>query len=140
MPVGVGVNITGLRELRAGLRKVDRAVLKDLRIDLKRAADLIAADARRRVPVRTGRARASIRSVAGGNTIYIAGGKKKVPYYGWLDFGGTLGPVGRRRNTQHRPKLSEGRYIYPAISAKNRELIEAADRAFRRAARRGGIL
>lgn len=134
----VKLYVSGIRELRAALRKVEPELLPELRVDLKAAAEVVAADARRRAPqpgnvtyvvrqrnrrsqtrvrTRTGAARDSIRVVAGGNSIYLAGGKAKTPYYGWLDFGGKLPAKGGRRNTQVRPIIRRGRYIYPAIDA-----------------------
>ena len=42
------------------------------------------------MPVKSGRARASVKSGVSGNNAYVQSGKKAVPYVGWLDFGGVL--------------------------------------------------
>lgn len=145
------VNVTGLRELRLATRKIHPTLVPILREELKdvvrtstmRAVQRrIAADLRTPT-VRTRRSRGglagSVRVTSGGNTIYIVGGKAKVPYYGWRDFGGVLRPVGRRRNTQVRPFLKRGRYIYPAIDETSAALVDAAGDAFDNAARRLGF-
>lgn len=77
----------------------------------------------------TGRAEGSLRTVMSGNRVAIVGGKKRVPYYGWLDFGGRLRAQGGRRNEQYRPRKKKGRYIYPAIDAKRKVVAKAADKA-----------
>jgi len=141
MPVtsGSGVHITGLRELRGALRRADPAVAQAFQKELKAVGMKVAADARKSVPVDSGLAKASIRAVSGGNRIFIAGGKARVPYYGWLDFGGVLGRSGGRRNRQVRKKMQKGRFIYPAIDKNERFIIRAADRAFSSAKRKVGL-
>lgn len=121
------VQVQGLRKLRRALNEIDRELTKELRDDFKEIGKIVAADARQRVPERKGRARKSIRVLASGSNTYIAGGRKSVPYYGWLDFGsrtpkrGQPRSVGPWANTGPGPK--RGRFIYSAIDA-NREMIE----------------
>lgn len=131
-----GVYVTNLREVRAYLRKLHPDLLPVLRNELKTAVTTtVVPSAKSRVPTRSGAAAGSIRATSGGNTVYLVAGNAKAPYYGWLDFGGTLRPVGRRRNTQYRPKVTQGRYLYPAIAEASRPLVEAAGRAVDRITR-----
>jgi len=142
MPVdggGARVEIKGLKELRRDLGRVEPELKKGFNQELKTVADVVVRDARSRVPVRTGAARDSIRAVSGGNAIFIKAGKARVPYYGWLDFGGVLERIGGRRNTQRRRKKKHGRYIYPAIAANERQLVRAAQKVFDRARRRANL-
>lgn len=142
MPVtgrGGQIYVTGLRELRRDLGRVEPELRRGFNQELKTVADIVVRDAKSRVPVRTGRARDSIRSVSGGNTIYIKAGKARVPYYGWLDFGGVLEHIGGRRNRQVRRKKKYGRFIYPAIAANERQIVRAAERVFNRARRRANL-
>ena len=125
------------------LRKVDPALRKEFRARLKAVGEHVAADAARRIradvarpKVRKnrskGRAARSIRAqldTRGQTKVLVIGGKKVLPYYGWLDFGGELKAVGRRRNTQMRPIKKRGRYLYPAIDANRDRSIQAASRA-----------
>lgn len=146
------VSITGYAELRRALARLEPELVPELRGGMKRAADVAAAEAARRLtsavsgngarkrPARSrGRAAASVRAVSSGNTIYLKAGGARVPYYGWLDFGGDLKPQGRRRNRQSRPFLKKGRFLYPAIAAKSGEAIRLAEHAFDNATRKAGL-
>ncbi len=132
-----GVRVDGLKELRRALNKVDPTLTKELRGELKAIGDDVAADAQRKVPVKSGRARASIRAGVSGNNAYVAGGKKKVPYYGWLDFGsrnartGQPRSVGPWKGSGAGPK--GGRFIYPAIDGNRRNIETRAVAAMERA-------
>lgn len=114
------IHVEGLNELRAALRKAgDKATGKALGQAGKSAADIVAQAARPKVPVRTGRAKASLRAVvaSGGGTVAFGGAK--APYASWLDFGGRVG----RKNSVVRPFKREGRYVYVALSEKRDEVV-----------------
>lgn len=141
-----GVYVAGVRELRSALRRMDSSLLPEVREGLRDAGQVVARDAKRRVrasiknPSRSsGRAEGSIRITVGGNKVYIVGGKARVPYFGWLDFGGTLRPSGGRRNTINRSRPSKGRYIYPAIGSNIDEVVRGIEKAVRSAARKAGL-
>lgn len=138
MPVRPRVRVDGLAELRRSFRTAeDTDGLRELRDGLKDAADVVARDAQGRVPSRTGRARDSIRATAGGNTAYVKGGKARVPYYGWLDFGtrrpnqGNPRSVGPWAGTGGGPR--GGRFIYAAIDANERQITDLVEEALERA-------
>jgi hypothetical protein len=144
------VVVSGLKEVRSGLRKLAPELLPELRDELMQVGGKVVADAKRRAPVgrqtwdrHPGAARDAIRVVSGGNTVYIVGGKKKVPYFGWLDFGGTLKATGNKRparvNTQYRPILSRGRMIYPAIDENEAHIMRGALQALDNARAKAGI-
>lgn len=120
------VRVEGLAELRRALGQLDPALQKKLRTGLLKIAHKVAERARQGVPVRSGRAKASIKASVSGNRAYLQGGKNTVPYFGWLDFGGTLKPVGARRGTQHRPVIQGGRYLYPTIDAMRPQITDEA--------------
>lgn len=115
------IQIKGLREFQAALKQMDGETQKQLRVVLNSAADLVASGAARRVPSRSGRARASLRAQSSQREAKVVGGSKKVPYYGWLDFGGRIG----RKQGNRRPFLQAGRYVYPTFVA-NRDAIYQA--------------
>ena len=130
------LEVYGLKELRRDLRRVEPELTPYLRTELKAAGDVVVRRAKRRVvgsikdQDRSDRlAENSLRVTSGGNVLYVQGGNASTPYYGWLDFGGTLRPTGARRNTQKRPRVSGGRYIYPALAESNKELADAVARA-----------
>jgi hypothetical protein len=105
------VKIEGLREFQASLRRMDRDLPKQLRVVLNEAAEVVVEGARPKIPRRTGRAAASLRVQSSQRESRVAAGGARVPYYGWLDFGGS---VGRKRSIR-RPFLRDGRYIYPTF-------------------------
>jgi hypothetical protein len=119
------IRITGLREIQAALRQLDGESQKQLRVVLNSAAQAVVGGASRRVPTKTGAARQSIRAASGQREAKVSGGSKKVPYYGWLDFGGK---VGRARSVS-RPFLQSGRYIYPAYDANKDSIGKALSQA-----------
>jgi hypothetical protein len=104
------IRIDGLNEFRRNLKTLDRDLPKALRLAFNAAADLVVAEARPKVPSRSGRARASVRVLSSQTAAKVAGGSRRVPYYPWLDFGGR---VGRNRSVS-RQFYSDGRYIYAA--------------------------
>lgn len=140
----VTIRVEGLAELRRALTRLgDIEARGDLRDGLKEAAGIVAREARSRVPSRTGRAAASVRPVAGGNKAYVAGGKKAVPYYGWLDFGSRTPRMGNARSvgpwTGSGKGPSKGRFIYPALDAKERQVVDAVGDSVMVAARKAGF-
>jgi HK97 gp10 family phage protein len=108
------VKVKGLRDLQAALKATEDGLQKELRVALNRAADLVASGAARRVPVKTGRARASLRAQSSQREAKVMGGSKKAAYYGWLEFGGRIG----RDKATRRPFVKGGRYLWPAYAAQ----------------------
>lgn len=133
MAVGAGVYVSNLAEVRKYLRKIHPDLVPVLREDLKSAIIQNTLPAIiRRVPTKSNRARFTVNARAGGNTLFVqAGGKSSAaPYFGWLDFGGTLKNRGPGRNqTIIRPIIPKGRYVYPAIYETQNRLVEAAGQA-----------
>jgi hypothetical protein len=112
------IKVVGLRDFQAALRAMDGESQKQLRVVLNRAAELVRADAARMVPTRTGRARASVRVQSSQREAKVVAGSKKIAYFGWLDFGGTI------RRTNRRPWYPRGRYLYPAYDRNQAEILE----------------
>lgn len=120
------VQIEGLKALRAGLKKIDPQLQKDLRNDLLPVAHRVADEARGRVPSKSGRAASSIRGGVSGNNAYVQGGRATVKHFAWLDFGsrtpvrGNPRSVGPWAGSGAGPK--RGRFIYPAIDARRDDI------------------
>ena len=145
--------MTGYAELRRSLSRLAPELVPELREGMKYAAEVAAKDAANRLtaavasnnprkrPARsTGRAAASIRALSSGNVIYLAAGTAgRVPYYGWLDFGGDLKPKGRRKNRQTRPFLKRGRFLYPAADATAGIALTRAEIAMSAAISKAGL-
>lgn len=132
------IRVTGLREFRAGLRRMDKALPKGLRTAGNEAADLVVAEARPKVPLgpgRGGHARSSVRAASTQSAARVRGGGRRFSYYPWLDFGGA---VGRNRSVR-RPFLKEGRYIWAAFADNRRRVEDELQDALVRVARGAGI-
>lgn len=128
---GNPVGVEGLAELRRALKDIGGPALqKNLRVKFLKVGEEVAADARSRMPEKTGRAKAAVRAGVSGNNAYVqTGNKTTAPHGAWLDFGGVLKPVGGRHNTIRRARVKGGRYLYPAIGRKRERITEAAAQA-----------
>lgn len=117
------IQVVGLGKLKRDLKRLGDD-LGDLKQAHKRAAEAVAEDARKRVPVLTGRMKASIRAAGQAGGAVIRGGSKSVPYFGFIDFGGNTGID----KSVVRPFLPKGRVLYPAIDAQQKEVVSIFDR------------
>lgn len=104
------LKIEGLKEFRRNLRKLDADLPKMQRVAFNDVANLVLAEARPRVPRRSGRAAGSLRAASTADRVRVKGGGARAPYYPWLDFGGR---VGRRRSVK-RTFYPDGRFLYAA--------------------------
>ncbi len=129
------IRVEGLRELQAALKRLDGESQKALRVALNKAVEAIADDARSRVPTRTGKARASIRATSSQREARVSAGKKSVPYYGWLDYGGTTGIGG----SVQRPFRKAGRYLYPAYADQREDMLKTLSREITAVAEQAGL-
>ena len=121
-----------LKDVRAYLRRVEPSLLPVLRKELKAVVDrTVVPTARSSMPTGPpvkGHAKNSVRATAAGNRIDVRAGGARAPHFGWLEFGGTLRPSGKRRNTQTRPVVRRGRYLYPALDRNIDRLAQEAGR------------
>lgn len=81
-------------------------------------ANLAVAQVRAKVPKRTGQFAATVRAGKTKKKVYVRTGKAKVPYAGWLEFGGTRG----------RPYIDRGRYLYPTAFEMEPQLVAIANK------------
>jgi hypothetical protein len=129
------IHIEGLREFSQGLKRLDDDMPKVLRLGLNSVAGVVVDQAQPRVASRSGRARRSVRAKSTRTAVRVAGGGKRVPYYGWLDYGGK---VGRSRSVV-RPFNKQGRYIYPAYYANRDKFDVMLEDALIDVARQAGM-
>lgn len=129
------IRIKGLKEFKTKLRALDKNAPKQLRVAGNAAAGIVVDTSKPTVPVLKGSARASIRAASTQSAARVRGGGARVPYFGWLEFGGRVG----RNFAVKRPRIKEGRYIWPGY-IRRREAVrnELAD-ALERAARSAGL-
>jgi phage gpG-like protein len=130
------IEVKGLSELQASLRRIDADMPKALRLVLNDAAELVLDWARPRVPSRTGRARGSMKARSSQRESRVAIGGRAAPYAPWLDFGGQ----GRRKGRPpRRPFMSEGRYVYRGLAVKRQDVQHLMEQGLNDVARGAGL-
>ena len=117
MPGIEPIKIEGLADFNRSLRKINSDLPKELRKALNTGAGLIVDWAAPRIPMKSGKARRSLRASSTRTAAQVTGGSFRVPYYPWLDFGGKVG----RQKSVHRAYMAGGRYIYAGYDAKKTE-------------------
>lgn len=129
------IKIVGLSEFTRNLKKLDTDLPKALRVAFNGCADVVVQDARRSIPTKSGKAKASVVARSTASASRIVGGSKRVPYYPWLDFGGR---VGKNRSVK-RPFIKHGRYIYNSYFDNQARYAELVEKALLDVARQAGI-
>ena len=79
-----------VQRIQRALRMLDRELPKRIRAAGKEAAEPIAVEARRRVPVDSGRLKRSIRVTSTARGVGVRAGNSRVPYAPVIEFGGTI--------------------------------------------------
>jgi len=108
---GIEVKVKGIRQLSQGARQLAINIAQATSEQaVKATAEQTAATVRARVPRRSGRLAASVRSQRGepgrGSVTMGAG----LPYARWIEYGGGRG----------RPYRARGRYVYPTAKRTER--------------------
>ena len=162
------MELRGLRELLASLRKVAPDARRELSASLKTIGKMVSTEAAAAMPRKTGKARRSVKvkvvTRRGFEGVQISEGGAIAPYAPWLDFGGTVGR-GRRTTARVtvargssgrvsvrrqilgsqgsgsvvRPFFKEGRYLYPAYYRRYDDMVAATLEAVRKAATAAGL-
>lgn len=130
------IQITGLREFQASLRKMDADLPKQLRLALNEASGLVVDYASAHMPTVTGRGRASLKAQSSQREARVALGGARAPYAPWLDFGGEGRIKGR---PAPRPFIKDGRYVYQGLRVKRDDVTKIMTEALTRLARDAGL-
>lgn len=112
----------GLRELDRAFREVDREASRELRAELKDAAEVVAADARRRLEPISPSSAASIKSRARAAGAFVEQSK--------------------RRTTGQHPefgRLQMERAFLPAVDANEPEVVRRVEAALERVEQKAGF-
>lgn len=125
----LAVRVDGLRELRRDLRKQQPDTLKQLRLAVKAAAEIVAVRARARAPQRSGRLAKSIRAGTSGDKGVV---RSRLPYAGVHEFGGVIRPKGAPI------QIRRSAMVYGALDSERDRVVEALADGIDRAARRNG--
>lgn len=118
--LGEPIKVEGLAALTRSLKKLDADLPKAVRQVNNDAVTVVVKYALPLIPVRTGRARASVKARSTRVEGRVRGGNTKAPYYPWLDFGGH---VGKKRSVS-RPFYTDGRYLYMAYYSHKKEVYD----------------
>ena len=113
----------GGKEISAALRRMgsDKDLVRLLRAANKSVAEIVAREARRRVPVQSGKLRGSIRALGARTSSSVKAGKKAVPY-AWMRHAGYR-PGGGTTKVEGVPYLSD------AVKAKWPQIVEQYESA-----------
>jgi hypothetical protein len=155
---GVDIDVQGLRELRAELKRIGPEWPKEMRTANLEAAEIVARKARRNAPQGPheggGRVQplvSSVRALASQTRAYVAIGGARAPHAQVLEFGGTIPRRGQDpllREQQRRSHRSYARaglavtpvraqpYLYRAIASERDEVVEVYSEALDRLTRR----
>lgn len=115
------IRVEGLKELHNSMKKLNSDLAKQLRLVNKTAAQLVADNAAERVPVLTGRLKKSIKALGQARSATVKEGSAKIPYAGFIDFGGTINFKTSSRVIE-RPFIKEGRILFPALHAEQAKI------------------
>lgn len=129
------IQVVGLKQFTKALKDMDKELPKTLRLVNNAVANIVVEGAAPEIPSRSGRARRSLKARSTRTAVRIAAGGKRVPYYGWLDFGGSTG-INR---SVHRPFYKEGRYIYPTYTASRDRVTDEMIAGYTQLARDAGL-
>jgi HK97 gp10 family phage protein len=127
MAADVSIKVTGMKELSRAFKTFGDATLpKGVRDAHKSAVEVVAADARRSVPVRSGRLKGSIKTSGTQRGGAVTAGSSKVRYAKAIEFG-TGARVGKRgpHNIVGRP------FLHNAVKAQRDKVAEVYRRQIR---------
>jgi Bacteriophage HK97-gp10, putative tail-component len=103
------IKVDGLATLTKQLKAISKEAPKAMRLANNEAANIVVNAARPTVPVRSGRTRTTLKARSTRSEARAVGGGTRAVHYPWLEFGGRVG----RRKATRRPRVKEGRYLYP---------------------------
>jgi len=120
------IEIKGLRQAQRIMGRIDADFRKRFKDIHKGAADIVAEEARRQAPVRSGRLRKDIRTSGTAKGGVVRVGRKRIPYVGRVIFGD---PVTFRDRLMRRAQTRRvgSPFIYDDADAKFREVVDYYD-------------
>lgn len=110
------IKIEGLREVTRAMTRFDVGSKVAIKATHLEAAQVVAGEAKRLVPVRSGRLRDSIRGAGQQSGAVVRAGKSAVPYAGPIHFGWP------KHNIEPNP------FLYDAVDARRGEVLAAYEK------------
>lgn len=123
------VEVKGLKELRRSLRGVDRGALREVQKVTKAGAQIVATEAKRNAPRRTGQLAGSLKATTQRTAGIV---RSPLPYAKVHEYGGTIRPRGVPIT------IKRSAYVGRALDAKAEEVGRALAEGFDRLARANG--
>lgn len=129
----ITISVLGLKEFRRALKEADAKLPRELRKVFNASAEAVKRDAAAAVPRKTGALAGSIRARSTTTEGRVVMGKLRVPYAGFIEFGGRVGKgrTGPRTGSVYRPFVKGGRYIYPAFLRQQMVVLAAMENGLR---------
>jgi len=121
------IRVEGLQKFRRSLRATDRDAAKAVQAVTKRAAGLVADEARSLAPRRSGRLAASIRATTAGAKGVV---RSPLPYAKVHEYGGTIRPKGTPI------MIKRSLYVHRAMDRKADDVLNELARGFERVVQR----
>lgn len=129
------IKVDGLAKFVREAKKVSDDLPKAVRLVNNEAANIVVKYSLPLVPTKSGAARKSIKASSTRTSGRVKAGSTKVPYYPWLDFGGSVG----RKGSVKRPFIAKGRILYPAYINHQKEIYEVLVAALTKLCNDSGI-
>jgi HK97 gp10 family phage protein len=120
------IEIKGLKRAMRLMKDLDGDFKKQFKDIHKGASDIVADEARRLAPVKTGKLRRSIRTSGTNKGGVIRIGKKKIPYAGRVTFGDPTSLFGRIRGGGGI-KIKGNPFFYEAADRQFKQVVEYYD-------------
>lgn len=132
------IQVTGLKEFQASLRKMDANLPRKLRLVLNEAVGEIVDYSQPRFPKKTGAAARSLRASSTQRAARLSMGGKRAPWAPWLVYGGQGRIKGR---PTARPFIRQGRSFgpYAGLDARRTRITEIMSEALTELARESGF-
>ena len=125
------IEIKGLKRANRLMKDLDGDFKKQFKDIHKGAADIVADEARRLAPVKSGQLRRSIRTSGTTKGGVIRIGKKKIPYAGRVTFGDPTSLYGRIRGGGGI-KIKGNPFFYEAADRQFKEVVQYYDEELER--------
>ena len=132
------IEVQGVKVITKRLKQMDDGTRKELKSIYIQSANIVFRNAMPRVPVRSGRLRASLRVSASTRSGSVrAGGKRSAPYAGPVHFGWPNRPNVAR--SWYGGPIRPNPFLYSALDARRDEVEFQFARGVRKAAKRAGL-
>lgn len=126
------VEVTGMKEVRRAVRQIEdkatqKGLARELKSEWKQAAEIVAVEAAKNAPSRSGALRKSVRGAATQTGASVKAGRARVPYAGAIEYGRRY-PNGTKSQGQF--------YLWRAVKSEAPKVAKVLDEGLTRFARK----